>query len=357
MVILSRINKPKIDIALFGMDSNIPAIDKVHMMDEDSFELFTEEWLYGSKRTQYSSISRIGGAGDKGRDVIAECISGAVDYYQCKHYNSPLMPSEYYLELGKLCYYTYCKEIAMPRCYYIVASHDIGPTLSELLKDHDELKKALVDNWETYCEKRITKATNVKLEGNLLAYVQGFDFSVVKHYPISKVIDEHLQTIYGNIRFGGQRLQRPNELEVPAVVEQDEMKYIAALLEAYSDELKTEIDTVKALEAYEKYFRHFSRQRKDYYKAETIRRFVRDTLTNSNEFDILKDDIYDGIIDVHEKQYDSGYKRLIADLEQAVSVNTSRSLLDSRLHFVGSGERKGVCHMLANEDKLKWVDK
>ena len=357
MFTFSNIEKPKIDIALYGTDFNIPAIDKVHMMDEDSFELFTQEWLYGSKRTQYASISRIGGAGDKGRDIIAKCATGEVDYYQCKHYNAPLMPSEYYQELGKLCHYTYTNEIAMPRHYYIVASHDIGPTLEGLLEDHKELRKALITNWGNYCEKKITKSNDIKLEGQFLAYVEKFDFSIVEHYPIAKVIDEHHQTIYGNIRFGGQRLQRPEELEPSQEVDTDELAYIAALLEAYSDELKINIDTVKALEAYENYFQHFSRQRKDYYKAETIRRFVRDTLTDSKEFDILKSDIFDGIIDVHEKQYESGYQRLIADLQQAAIVNTSKSLLDSRLHFIGSGERKGVCHMLANEKKVKWVKK
>lgn len=357
MLTFSSIDKPKIDIALYGTDSNIPAINKVHMMDEDSFELFTQEWLYGSKRTQYVSISRIGGAGDKGRDIIAKCATGEVDYYQCKHYNAPLMPSEYYQEIGKLCYYTYTNEIAMPRCYYIVSSHDIGPALEGLLVDHKELKKALIANWGNYCERKITKSNDVKLEGQFLSYVEGFDFSIVEHYPIAKVIDEHLQTIYGNIRFGGQRLQRPEELAPSLEIDMDEMAYITALLETYSDELKINIDTVKALEAYEYYFQHFSRQRKDYYKAETIRRFVRDTLTDSKEFDVLKSDIFDGIIDVHEKQYESGYQRLIADLQQAAMVNTSKSLLDSRLHFIGSGERKGVCHMLANEKKVTWVKK
>ena len=357
MLTFSSVDKPKIDIAMYGTDSNIPAIDKVHMMDEDSFELFTQEWLYGSKRTQYVSISRIGGAGDKGRDIIAKCATGEVDYYQCKHYNAPLMPSEYYQELGKLCYYTFTKEIAVPRHYYIVASHDIGPALVGFLADHKELKKALITNWGNYCEKKITKSNVVKLEGQFLTYVEGFDFSIVEHYPIAKVIDEHLQTIYGNIRFVGQRLQRPEELEPSLKFDIDELAYIAALLEAYSDELKINIDTVKALEAYEHYSQHFSRQRKDYYKAETIRRFVRDTLTDSREFDVLKSDVYDGIIDVHERQYENGYQRLIADLQQATMVNTSKSLLDSKLHFIGSGERKGICHMLANEKKVKWVKK
>lgn len=122
MLSFSPIEKPKIDIELYGTDINIAPIDKVHIMDEDSFEHFTLEWLYGCKKDKYSSIMRIGGAGDKGRDVIAYRKDGGVDYFQCKHYNSALAPSNYYLELGKLCYYTYTKDIPLPKSYYIVAS-------------------------------------------------------------------------------------------------------------------------------------------------------------------------------------------------------------------------------------------
>ena len=134
------------------------------------------------------------------------------------------------------------------------------------------------------------------------------------------------------------------------------MKYITALLEAYSDELGAQIDTVEALKAYSRFFAHFGRQRKDYYSAETIRRFVRDTLTDGKQFDVLKNEIYDGIIDIHEQDYENGYKRLVADLAQAAQVNTSKSLLDSKLNCVGNSVRKGVCHMLVNDDKIRWVE-
>lgn len=96
MLSFIELNKPHIDIELYGTDTNIAPIDKVHIMDEDSFEQFTLEWLYGCKKSKYSSISRIGGAGDKGRDVVAYHNDGAVDYYQCKHYNAALMPTNYF---------------------------------------------------------------------------------------------------------------------------------------------------------------------------------------------------------------------------------------------------------------------
>ncbi len=357
MLSFAELDKPKIDIELYGTDVNITPIEKVHIMDEDSFEQFTLEWLYGCKKAKYSSMRKIGGAGDKGRDVIAYYSDNSVDYYQCKHYRSALSPSNYYLELGKLCYYTYRKEIAIPKAYYIIASNDVGSSLQDLIDNPSGLLSSLLSNWDTYCKTKITKTTEVELDKPLLEHMDSLDFSIIKTYPMAQVVDEYLDTIYGNIRFGGRKINMPTPIAPSNLIEPEEMAYISALLEAYSDELKIRIDTTKSIEAHDRYFKHLNRQRKDYYSAETIRRFVRDILTDSQQFNVLKDEIYNGIIDIHEQDYDSGYKRLIADLQQASLTNTSKCLLDSKLHCIGNSERKGVCHMLVNDNRLEWVDK
>lgn len=70
MLSFIELNKPHIDSELYGTDTNIAPIDKVHIMDEDSFEQFTLEWLYGCKKSNYSSICRIGGACDKAEMLL-----------------------------------------------------------------------------------------------------------------------------------------------------------------------------------------------------------------------------------------------------------------------------------------------
>ena len=357
MLTFTEIDKPRIDIELYGTDTHILPIDKVHVMDEDSFEQFTLEWLYGCKKSKYSSIRKIGGAGDKGRDVVAYYYDGSVDYYQCKHYNTALTPSNYYLELGKLCYYTYNKDIPIPKNYFIIASNDVGSSLQDYIDNPPKLLSNLITNWDKYCKTKITKTTEVLLNDSFLDHVNSFDFTIIKTYPMAQVIDEYLDTIYGNVRFGGRKLNLPTTLTPADTIDSDEMTYISALLEAYSDEIGIQINNTESLKAYSNYFKHLNRQRKDYYSAETIRRFVRDTLTDSQQFDILKEEIYNGIIDIHEQDYDSGYKRLIADLQQATVTNTSKCLLDSKLHCIGNSERKGTCHMLVNDNRyrLRWV--
>lgn len=350
--------KPKIDISLCTRDMNMPPIDKVHSMDEDSFELFVQEWLFGCRSKDYAKIEQLGGAGDKGRDIVASCINGQEDFYQCKHYDSPLSPSEYYVEFGKLVYYTMSGDYNVPRKYYIVASHDIGPSLKKLVDDPIKLKDELKTNWNTYCKKEITKTQEVLLDSVMIQYIDSFDFSIVEHLPIQQIINDHIKTIYGKIRFGGLVIDAPTSVEPSAEIETEEkeMPYVKELLRAYSEKVNKDIKSIEDLTTYPECKENFNRQRKDYYAIETIERFVRDTFTNDDEFKKLKEEIFNGIIEVHEEKYDNGFERLKADLKQAVMVNTQKSLLDSHLNLIGNAQRKGTCHKLVNDNRIKWVN-
>lgn len=351
-----KIKPPKIDLELCTRDANMPPVDKVCSMDEDSFEKFINEWLYACCSEKYINIQRVGGAGDKGRDIIATLSDGTLDYYQCKHYDNPLSPSEFYTEFGKLCYYTWKNEMPVPRKYYIVASHDLGPTLIGLIQNKENLKNGIIHNWNQYCKTKITRKGEIFLSNELTNYINNFDFSIVEHIPIQKIIEEHIDTPYGKIRFGGRRVN-VTELPLPEDIEKEELPYVEALLEAYSETIGTEISSVKDLQQYTKYNKHFQRQRRNYYAIETIRRFVRDTLTDDNDFECLKNEIYDGVIDVHEQEHENGLSRLEADLIQAAIVDTGKSLLDSNLHLIGVSEKKGTCHLLVNDAKLWWIKK
>ena len=350
------LSKPKIDIENFAMGVNIPPINQVKMMDEDSFEHFTVEWLYSCKKNRYASIKKIGGAGDRGRDVIGYYNNETVDYYQCKHYASALKPTDYYIELGKLCYFTFSKEYAIPKNYYIVASNDIGPKLNKLIENPDELRRELKRNWNCYCKNAITKTKEIVLNGVFERYVDSFDFSIIHHCPIQSVIDDHIRTIYGKIRFGGVSAKIPDKIVPPKTLHSDELIYVTELLKAYVEALGIDELSIDILEKYSKYNQNFERQRKDYYSAETIRRFVRDVFTDSKQFEVLKDETFDGIIEVHEAEYSNGFERLNAVVKHASTVSTDKSLLSSKLHCIGNSEKKGVCHILVNDRRLKWVN-
>lgn len=356
MLECSELVSPRIDLEMYGGNTSIEPIKQVQIMNEDEFERFITEWLCGCKKSSYATVLRIGGAGDKGRDVIARNIDGSLDVYQCKHYESPLAPSQFYVELGKLCYYTYKVEIPVPKHYYIIASHGIGPKLATILENSKSIASNLIQNWGSCCQDKISKAQKIVLDDALMNYIESFDFSIVEYYPIENIIDEHLNTVYGTLRFGGRQIQKPDAIQPPEFQEKNEMAYIKALMDVYSEKAGRKITDLAELKKFSRWYEHFTRQRKDYYAAETVRRFVRDTLTNSNQFSVLEDEIYDGIVDVYEMGYASGFDRLNGVLAQAVQVNTTKSLLDRKLNYIGNKERKGICHMLTEKKGLKWVN-
>ena len=94
--------------------ANIVPIKRIEIFSPEEWELFTEEYLE-LLQTEYKEIERIGGANDNGRDVIAYIETPITENYkwdcfQCKHYDHSLYPSDVYVEIGKILYYTFKKE-------------------------------------------------------------------------------------------------------------------------------------------------------------------------------------------------------------------------------------------------------
>ena len=134
-----------------------------------------------------------------------------------------------------------------------------------------------------------------------------------------------------------------------------EQPYVYALLKAYGDaEHGTEI-TMELLDSYPKYKRHFQRQRDDYFAAEAVRRGTRDFYSKNDpdQFQVLKDEIYDGIIDIYEEDWDNGLIRVRNVMAQASKVAVSRCWLSRDTDWIGNAQKKGVCHILVNDGRLK----
>jgi len=355
LLTFSPIDIPKVDIGTISFNSKIIPADQIRIMSDTEFEQFASEWLYGCKYEQYNRIVRIGGAGDMGRDIIASYSNSDIDYYQCKHYANSLAPSDVYIEFGKLCYYTYTCEIPISKSYFIIPSNGIGPSLQKLIDTPSSINNTLIENWEKHCQTKITKTTPILLDVAFKNYITNFDFSIIKYYPIERILDEHLKTKYGYFRFGSQKIERPSQINVPQEHEDIELTYIKELFSVYSETIRYKISSISDLTSFARYLNHFQNQRKSFFAAETIRRFVRDTFSDNDEFDVLKEEVYEGILEICLQDYDNGFERLTTTLQAATQISTSKSLLDSKLHYVGNTERKGICHMLVNDKKIKWV--
>lgn len=150
---------------------------------------------------------------------------------------------------------------------------------------------------------------------------------------------------------------RPKEMVVPNEPTDEELAYITQLLEAYAEAAGVTELSRSALSGYPKYNNDLRQRRKEYYAAETIRRGTREVFKESDadQFELLKEETYDGIFDIHSQDYKSGYDRLLKVMTQVSSIQINKCSLSKLPEWIGNKEKKGVCHILANDGRISWV--
>lgn len=337
------------DHVAFGVP--IPKQKRLEMLEPAEWEAFVEEWGQ-SLQPAYFSVRRHSGAGDKGLDVIgllsSDQLADGYDNFQCKRYDHPLTPSDVWVEMGKLIFYTGRGDFPPPRYFYFAAPKGVGTKLQKLLGQAASLKAGLKQNWTLHCQKAITSATEVSLDGELLKHFESFDFSIFRSLSGAQLIEGHSQTPFHSVRFGGGLPVRP-ELEVPEEILPGETRFTEQLMEAYSDNAKTELS--RELLAGTRYEADYKRQRERFYSAEALRNFARDSVPPGT-FEDLQNQALDAVFDVCQASHACGLTRMRAALNQASSATFSSSPLISRIR---EQDKKGFCHQLANEDKLTWV--
>ena len=332
----------------------IPKPIRVKNFSSDEWEEFIEEWAT-SLEGEYVKVRRFGGSGDCGVDIAGFRTDNGFediwDNYQCKHYAHPLRPSDIWVELGKIIYYSNIGEYSPPRKHYFVASLGIGTTLEKLLNKPTKLREKFKENWEGYCKSRITSTKEIELDGKLLSYVDAFDFRIFSSKSHVELVEAHSHTGFHAVRFGGGLPARPEPETPPTVAAVSESRYIRQLLDAYGDHLKSPIFDISALAEHNMLEKDFHRQRERFYHAEALRNFARDTVPEGT-FDDLQDEVYHGVVDVTDSSHPSGYERMKATVTQASSVALTANPLAS---VTKSQDRQGICHQLANDNRLKWV--
>lgn len=133
-----------------------------------------------------------------------------------------------------------------------------------------------------------------------------------------------------------------------------EQKYLeqilAAFAEHYNKPIHDRIDlTTRDQQEYEE-------QRGFFYDAEGFRRNMRDVVDGGEqEFNAMKDDLYNGVCDTCRSNHDDGLMRMRDTLRCAAVFPLSASVLTRFPALIKAAEKKGICHMLVNDQKLEWV--
>lgn len=155
-------------------------------------------------------------------------------------------------------------------------------------------------------------------------------------------------------------LPKPVALDIPPEISATEMVYVSAILEAFAEDsgvLLVSQDELISKSEYAKYKRQFDRYRREYYAAESIRESIKDTklLKDKDYFEELENEAYDAVIDKVEEPAATSYDRMTKVLSHATTITLS-SLLARIPNWVRSNEKKGLCHILVNEERVKWKD-
>lgn len=220
----------------------------------------------------------------------------------------------------------------------------------ELIRDSDlqpDVQKELLDYYQSEEKEEFL--------GRAFLYAVVGDNTIkpseIEEEPVESDIKAFLELIKKSHK-------KPKRMQPPDKVEEYELGYVSELYRVYGELTGEEYVSPEELDGHPKYRRDFDRQRKDYYAAETIHHELRDTirLDETEGFDLLKDEVYDGVITTRDKHYDTGYSRMTAVMEHATEIPLSHNLQDRTLDWVGPGEKKGVCHMLVNDDRLRWME-
>lgn len=130
-----------------------------------------------------------------------------------------------------------------------------------------------------------------------------------------------------------------------------ETGFVRALFAAYTDRLKRRVAQREDLDSSEELREHFHDARLEFYSAESLRTFSRDTLPRG-EFERLQDEIHSGIKDDLRADHADGYVRVLAVVRTARLLQLSGHALHGRIVI---RDRGGICHQLANDSKVRWV--
>ncbi|MDA8119867.1 MAG: hypothetical protein M0Z85_07460 [Gammaproteobacteria bacterium] len=115
--------------------------------------------------------------------------------------------------------------------------------------------------------------------------------------------------------------------------------------------MKCTLQAVADLSAHDEVREHFNDARLEFYSAEALRAFSRDTLP-PGAFEELQNELHGGIKDEIRGDHPNGYRRVLSVVKTAKQLPITDHALKERLSLIDKG---GICHQLANDGKVKWV--
>jgi len=319
------------------------------LLDDTKWEAFLEECARQlMAEGLYTQVIRMGGAGDKGRDVCGYSelppSKDNWDLYQGKYYSDTLSPSNFAPELAKFLSCIFSDEYHRPRNYFICALK-VGPALHDHVLNPDKFKAWILAKWK---EKKGNFGTfKQDLTPELESFITDFPFGIFRVKTSADLLEIHSRSAKHWELFGVLPARDPNP-ELPEHPVTDEHLYVRELLNVYQEAANHPVSGYDKIPS--KYKKHFKAQRMLFYSAEGLNRFSRDKLPGA--FDQLVNDVEVGIGSDLNYPHSDGLAKLTKVLATANSLQVTANPLHARLQ---AGDLGGTCHHLANQGRATWV--
>lgn len=327
----------------------------VPFYDPDEFEEFVKEWV-PALETKYTLVERHGGSGDHGIDVAGylspQRLEGEWHNYQCKRYSSALTWSTAVQEMRKMFVAAAAGHFTVPTQYVFVAPTIARSLPRQLAKPTDSQAKFLRE-LATAKERFVTELT-VEQRKAVEGLAATTDFSMFECVDLDEMLELHSTTPHWAVRFPHAPLTRGPQVIIPPQQHSEvETRYVQRLLDVYRERYPEAIRSLEQVPGVPDADAHLKRQREAFYAAEALRVFARDSTTPAY-FERVMQDVYDIVVEVAGLTYPDGWERHGAVTIAAGSVQLTPTILTP---FVQPNARKGVCHHLANENRLVWCRK
>lgn len=326
---------------------------RIQLYNDEEWEEFIREWVTALETT-YVQVKRFGGSGDRGADVAAfkseHGLEGPWDCFQGKHYATPLTFSDAGPEMLKVFRAVNAGHWRMPDTYQFLAPRGCGTQLNQLLSQPTKLKDRFLKELQD-ADKPLGKALAADEHAAVVSLASKTEFTLFKSVELLDALALHKNTQYHTARFGTPLANRPDDQVPPKSIGPVETRYVEQLLEVYGERYPGQEIRVDNVSANGNVGAHFHRQREAFYKAESLRVYARDSVPPGT-FDLLQGDIYAGVVDIVDDSHPNGWARMTKVLSHVGTLDLHQHTL---IQVADLEDRKGICHQLANDDRVIWV--
>lgn len=217
-----------------------------------------------------------------------------------------------------------------------------------------------ITNIEEYKENNFNiENSNVSFITNNVYSAQNSDNYDENGKPLTPIAPTRYDKEKHIIYLGNAEIRIPVELESEELLRSDDLPYINALCEVFAEKLNKAISPKNLDELPSRYKKEMDSHKQAFYGAEYIHHSVREVFADGEQqFQNLKDDAYQGIEMTYlDDSHATGYERLKAVLNKITNTTLTGSNLTNIIGMITNLEKKGICHILVNDDVIKsWVN-